>query len=331
MSLQANVDMARYSARELRDVVRMRRILHIRPYADSSYAVIVLYTNEPDIVDPDDGRRSRNGGGGGGGGGDAGITGGVYDYSFGFMIYDVAAGVVCQIIDNFVPPQTPIDALLFTNDVSLCVDHESNVFSMATGYYKKRLHNKDVRPRLLALHDRVVVYFDRCFLYALRLCDGVCIGHVNVHASIATVALCPDARTLVIGCRDGSLLSYVIIDESSENASNVLRRVYSRQSPLVAVAAGGDQHQTPRLGSAGGGVGGASTRSWDKVDFASAVNGPPYSRPPSAIISGPRDRDLLRKVTPVSRPKSCIGRDRPRSDTVLYRSAHYSSRACVVM
>ena len=84
---------------------------------------------------------------------------------------------------------------------------------MASGYYKKRLHNKDVRPRMLALNDRVLVYYDKCYLYTLRLCDGQCIGHVNVHAQISSIALCRDQRTVVVGCEDyDTLLQYHLND-----------------------------------------------------------------------------------------------------------------------
>ena len=299
VSLKANVDIQRYSARELRDIVCMRRILHIRPYADSSYTVIVLYTNEPDITDQDDGRKSRG-----------------YDYSFGFMIYDIAAGVVCQIIDNFVPPATPMNELLFTRDVRLCVDHESNVFDMGTGYFKKNVAltgKTAVRPRLMALNDQVLIYAERLHVWAVRIADGACIGHVHVHGHVSCVALCHDMRTIVVGCEDGSLVSYVLIDSQNEEPEKVLPDVISRMPKLV---------NAPRLTSA------SQVRSWDKVDFENAINGPPYSRPPSAIISGPNDRQLLKKVPPVSRSRP-RPKDRPVSDTALY--VHPNSRACVVM
>ena len=291
VSLQANVDICTYSAQQLRHIVQMRRILHIRPYANNSYTVIVIFTNEPDIIDSEDGRKSRG-----------------YDYSFGFMIFDVAAGVVCQVIENFLPPQTPMNEVLFTSDVSICIDNESNVFDMGTGYFVKQIHDKAVPPRKLALNGKVALYYNKCFLYAIRLFDGRCIGHVNVHGQISCMELCHDERTIILGCEDGSLVSYVLIDQAFDDLVDVLPKVLSRQSPLKTTQQS------------------ALVRSWDKVDFENAINGPPYSRPPSAIVTGPNDKELLRKVKPLVRPRS---RERPVSDTVLYSPTN--SKTCIVM
>lgn len=297
VSLKANVDMSTYSARELREVVQIRRILHIRPYANNSYTVIVIFTNEPDIRVPDDRRKSK----------------GFYDYSFSFMIFDVAAGVVCQVLDNFLSPKTPVDHIHFTKDVSLCIDNQSNIFDMATGFYVKCLNNapEDCRPRKLALRGKVALYYDKCYLFALRISDGECIGHVNVHGQITSLTLCHDERTIVLGCEDGSLVSYVLIDQKTDDPRQVLQNVLSRQSPLKT-----QQYN-------------ALVRSWDRVDFENAgMNGPPYSRPPSAIVYGPTDKDMLKKVKPLSRPMS---RERPVSDTVLYTCNSPVSKTCVVM
>ena len=61
-------------------------------------------------------------------------------------------------------------------------------------------------------------------------------------------------------------------------------------------------------------------RTWDKVDVANGVIAPPYSRPPSAAVGGPSDRELLTKVKPLSR-------SRPASDTAL----NGYSKACSIM
>ena len=300
VALQSNVDIARYTARDLHEITCMRRILHVRPYANSEYSVIVVYTNEPDIADDDDERKSRG-----------------YDFAFGLLIFDVAAGVAVQVIEDFVPPKTPIDQLIFNRDARFCIDHESNVFEMANGFYTRQLlRDSKVHPRLLALQDRVLVYFDKCYLFVIRVRDGKCIGNVNVHGQISAVGVAYDERTLVVGCEDGALLSYVIIEEAVENAEQVLESVYTRQAKLVSTRES---------------VKSARGRTWDKVDVKDMLNGPPYSRPPSAIISGPRDRDLLKRVTPITRPQSTSSAFRPRSSDPSLHIQRHTSRACSLM
>lgn len=213
-------------------------------------------------------------------------------------------------MDNFLSPQTPVDRILFTKDVSLCLDHESNVFDMATGYYMKRIHQTEgVVPRRLALGGSVALYYDKCHMYAIRVSDARVIGHVNVHGQISCLEIGKDERTVILGCEDGSLISYVLIDELIDTAEEVLPNMLSRQAPLQSF------------------INSTLVRSWDKVDFENALNGPPYSRPPSAVFNGPSNKDILKKVKPLTRPRS---RDRPRSDTTLYSSPN-TSRACIVM
>lgn len=282
IALKSNMAMSTFSANELQDVVRIRRILHIRPMPRNSYTIVVFYTNEPDITS---GRKREQG----------------YDHCHGFLIFDICSGVVCQVIDDFLAPSTPMDHVIFAKDVSLCLDDQSNIFDMGTGYYVKRLHNKDVRPQRLALNSKVAVYFNRSFIYAIRINDGVQIGSVDVHGTITCLEVCHDERTVVAGCKDGALVSYVIIDDQLDDVNTVLPKVGSRQSELL-------QQKDSSL-----------ARSWDKVDSTSL---PAYSRPPSTINIGPSDREMLQKVKPVPRI-------RPTSDTILYLNP--KSQVCNVM
>ena len=283
ISLKASMSMNSFSASDLRHIVRMRRILHIRPY-NNSYTVIALYTNETDLID---GEKRKKG----------------YDHCYGFMIFDVCSGVVCQVIDSFMAPSTPMDQVLFTRDVSHCIDNQSNVFDMANGYYVKNLQpeKEHIPPRCLALGGLVVLYFHGSMLYALRVADGKQVGVVDVHGTITCLGVCHDDRTIVAGCEDGSLVSYAIIDSLLENKNKILPNILSRQRDA--------EEESGRK----------SSRSWDKVETSST---PSYSRPPSALSLGPSDRELLKSVRPVPRV-------RPTSDTLLYLNT--KSKTCVVM
>ena len=282
ISLKANMAVSTFSVKDLCDTVSMQRILSVRPYGHNSYTVIVFYTDEPDLCE--DGKRPR-----------------AYVHCYGFMIFDVCSGVVCQVIEDLVAPQTPLEQLIFTHDVSLCIDPESHIFDMGNGFFLKRLTTTTMRPRRLALDGRVVLYAEGCVLLAVRLSDGRQVARVNLHGQVTTLEVCHDERTIMLGCADGSLLSYVLVDVAIEGAEPVLTAMPSRQNALAQT--------TSSLAS----------RSWDKVE-ADCV--PPYSRPPSAISLGPSDKRLLQQVKPVPRV-------RPTSETVLY--ANSRSKACSVM
>ena len=270
-----------WRASELRDRVRLRHILDVRPYARSPYIVIVLYTNERDPPAPASGGRPG------------------YTHCYDFMLFDVCSGVVCERVEALVPPDARLDAILFTSDVSLCIDEHSNVFDMRTGYYRSHIPGPaGVRPRCLALNDTVLLYHDRCFLYAVRMRDGRCTAQLHAHAGIACVRVAADGCTVVVGCEDGRLLSYVLVDSTRPDLRAVLAAIPSRQLP-------GEFAAPDRV------------RSWDKLD---SERRQPFSRPPSAIYSlTPTDRQLLGAMK--RRPRTAS----PAGDT---RDA---SRLCVVM
>ena len=283
IAMKSTMAMNCFSASDLRHIVRMRRILHIRPY-NNSYTVIALYTNE---TDPNEGHNRLKD----------------YEHCYGFMIFDICSGVVCQVINSFMAPTTPLSNIIFTKDVSLCIDNQSNVFDMANGYYLKNIQpdKEKVQPRCLALNGTVLLYYENEHLYTVRIADGKTIGSVNVHGTITCINVCHDERTVVVGCEDGSLVSYVLIDALLEDYTKLIGSIPSRQGQLIKPSSG------------------RSTRSWDKVENGSS---PAYSRPPSAYTIGPTDREMLKSVKPIER-------FRPTSDTLLYLNER--SKACAIM
>ena len=145
--------------------------------------------------------------------------------------------------------------------------------------------------------------YEGLHLYAIRVADCKVIGHVDCHTVITCLKLCRDQRTLVVGCEDGSLVSYVIVDPYLDYMPKILENIPSR---ILADA--------------------KSTKQclWDRAD---TMESPPYSRPPSAAVvnTGLSDRDILRKVRPVSRA-------RPDSSVRMSaRNTAIGSRACIVM
>lgn len=282
ISLKANMAVSTFSVKDLSETVSMERILSVRPYGNNSYTVIVFYTNESDLND--DATKSRK-----------------YIHCYGFMIFDVCSGVVCQVIEDLITPQTKLDHLIFNRDVSLCIDPQSHIYNMANGYFLKRLTEQDLRPRELALGGKAVLYAEGQRILVLRLSDGKELANVDVHSDISCIEVCHDERTLILGCSDGSILSYVLGDISQETPDEILSKIPSRQTAVT-------QNSST-----------AAPRSWDKVDSEFI---PAYSRPPSAMSIGPSDKHLLKKVKPVPRM-------RPSSETILY--ANPRSKVCSVM
>ena len=228
-----------------------------------------------------------------------------FDLQIGFFILDLRQGCITAM--NFLQPSPDVQfppQLIFSVDFRLCMDQASCLYNLAentavAGY----LGSPGTPPQCLALNGSAVVYYKGSVLYVLRVKDAALLARCEVHATICHITLCSDQRTLLVGCQDGTLASYVLVDPVSDrNPTKVVAGIKSRQ-----VGDGED-------------LDGRLSRSWDKVEVASA---PPYSRPPSAMSPGTKDRLILRQI-------KAVPRFRPKSDTMLYLNTK-KSQACSVM
>ena len=285
----ANLEtMNKYKTVDIQPHIKVTRILHTRAVPNNPYTVVVLYTNERDPVNRPPTADSQLG----------------YEHCYGFLIFDVCSGVVCQVIDTLLAPSTPIEHVLFTTNISVCVDDKSNIFDMGTGHYVKQLSTTQARPRKFALNGKALIYLDGQHIFVLRVSDGSEMARCDAHCEVTSVEVGRDDHTVVIGCEDGTILSYILIDMSQGNASQKVQSIASRQQPLKARV-----HEKSVL------------RSWDKV--GGEQSGPPYSRPPSALKMGPSDKQLLKNVKPAPRlfPTESEGS----------HSATVSSKVCAIM
>lgn len=228
---------------------------------------------------------------------------------FGFFILDVSTGTITAMCLDL-PPQprtgpTLSPSLIFSSDFQLCLDGNAFLFEIDQGcVFRGQLPLPGV-PEAFALGGAMVVYVaDEHQLVVVRVQDGCVLGRCEVHARICLLRLCSDERTLLVGCADGTLTSYVIVDPLVGGG------VRSSQGSLEGVAHRDvirDEEQKVIL-----------SRSWDKVEIKSY---PAYSRPPSALRPGSNDKEILQQIQPVPRV-------RPRSDSLLYLR---KSQVCSVM
>ncbi|XP_074641218.1 NACHT and WD repeat domain-containing protein 2-like [Tubulanus polymorphus] len=252
-------------------LVNFQRILHVRP-TNFAYIILIIYVSYPEddaIVREDSVQR-------------------------GLVLFDVNSKMVNHVCENFFGPTVPIDhRLLFSPDLTYCIDFQSNIFDVSSGYFLRQLNEDSAQPWALAVGGKVVVFVDGAELYALRLEDGKEIVRCNVQSNINSIKVGSDERTVVIGCADGRVQSYMVIDEMYENRSQLIRSIPTR-SPSSELK---------------------RTKSWDKIDDLTRCDTP-------SMRSGKTDKELLDEITP-------IPRFRPQSDTYLYLNP--KSQSCLIM
>ncbi len=100
VALTAGLPVSTYGIGVLSDNVKISRILQVRPIPSNPYNVLLLFTPEPD-------RTHQHGH--------------TYNHCYGLMIFDLCSGIICHVLENFISPVTPLDCVLFTDDVSVCL------------------------------------------------------------------------------------------------------------------------------------------------------------------------------------------------------------------
>ncbi|KAH9495509.1 hypothetical protein Btru_013100 [Bulinus truncatus] len=222
------------------------------------------------------------------------------DQAYGLFFLDVAKESLTLLCIPFPRPNFQVGShpLVFNSDCTFCIDEDANIFHTPSGKFICQLQTPEAAPpRAFALRSTVVVTYSGTMLYVTRIFDGATIGQCDVHSAICLVSVSSDDRTLMVGCSDGTVLSYTIIDPQRDNATLVLSTLPSRQ-------VGNLEMFEKRL-----------SRSWDKIDSDKC---PSYSRPPSAVTLSTNDKQLLSQVK--TRPQSAMA----PGDTV-------KSRMCSVM
>ncbi|XP_012941866.1 NACHT and WD repeat domain-containing protein 2 [Aplysia californica] len=212
----------------------------------------------------------------------------------GLFFLDLSTGSPLLLCIPFPRPSYGVGTspLVFSRDLTLCLDQSSNIFHVPSGEFIGQVPSPALPPRAMALDGRAVLYYSGSLLHAVRLSDGAVLASCEVHAPVCRLHVCEDEHTVLVGCHDGTVMSYTLVDPQHGNAAIVLSKVGSRK---VAYP---EEIFDRSL----------SRRSWDKSEPAGS-----YSRPPSAISPGPRDKILLRQVKAVPRKRFSVDTSSPQS------------------
>lgn len=282
-SLDDDYKVSYYTPESFQEAVNIKSITKVQPCSDASETVLVLYSTNSVIVDHNDNTSYKE------------------HEPMGLLILDVSTGAIITICEPFLCPGTPMEHVIFS-DTTFCMDGNYNIFDIRGCRYAGQLPDSGVPPTAIALFGGVVIYYKGSQIYVISIRTGKQIAKCEVHSSISNVTVCSDQRTLLIGCHDGTIVSYVLIDPENEEHGSAEDIVSSLGSRTIE----GFQQN------------GRTSRLWDKVENSTC---PTYSRPPSAMSHGPKEKILLKQVDPA--PKI-----RPNSDTLIYLNER--SKTCCV-
>ncbi|KAH3695860.1 NACHT and WD repeat domain-containing protein 2-like [Dreissena polymorpha] len=278
-SLNEDHKVSYYTPESFQEVVNIDTIKQVVPSTSGRDLVIVLFSTFPS---------------------DGPSNGHVQDEAsqLGLLVLDISSGAIITVCDHFMSPGTSMRSLVFS-DVNFCIDSEYNIFDIGNGRLAGQLENPGVPPSAIVLNGGAVVYFKGSHVSVISLRTGTHIAKCDVHSSISNITVCSDQRTLLVGCHDGTVVSYIVIDPDFDDVSDIVAGIGSRAISDVPTRV-------------------RSSRTWDKVDDSVCPN---YSRPPSALCTGPKEKVLLKQVQPA--PKV-----RPNSETLFYLNER--SKSCVV-
>ncbi|OWF48845.1 NACHT and WD repeat domain-containing protein 2-like [Mizuhopecten yessoensis] len=285
-AMEEDMRVSYFTPESFQGTANVSKIVDVKPCPKNPYTIAIMYESNRSLDINENA-----------------TTNGFPKMSHGLLILDICSGSMIAMCDPFMTNSVSIETgLVYSNDFQFCLDVNSSYFDISQCCYRGKLPNPGVRPSLTALNDSVVVYYNECVLYVVRVSDGKQIAKCNVHAKVCHLHLCKNDRTFIVGCSDGTIASYVLIDPDHEVPTDVIQTLRSRQIDLT------DD------------VDGRLSRSWDKIESGGHS---PQSRPTSGMIgAGPKDKILLKRVKPV--PKV-----RPNSDTFMYLNSN--SKSCSIM
>ena len=200
-------------------------ILQVRPCSQPNRSLVAaIFSCKEHQLSPDDDLSD----GGYASGGSGNVAAG---FPYGFFLLDAATGNLAQLCIPFPRPSLGVGSnpLIFSTDCTLCLDEQSNIFHIPSGDFIGQLPSPLNPPRAFALRNSVVLYQLGSTLLVMRVADGVPIAQCDVHSEICRLHVCPDDRTVLVGCEDGGVLSYTVIDPAWDIPSQVLSCLPSRE------------------------------------------------------------------------------------------------------
>lgn len=231
---------------------------------------------------------------------------------YGFVMVDLATGTILRYSDNFMPARTHLPSVYLTNDGSLCINATSGaVFEMRTGNHISSIRNQGSKLALLS-NGNVAAYYLGSELVVERVKGNQILGRCDVHVDICHIVASKDDRTLMVGCVDGTVLRYMLVDPDIKDVP-----ITGRQS-LVPID---DDNERPTTAS-----------KWDQTD---------PQRPTSRLgtsssirtVSLTSDRDTLRHIRPLYRSLTAAQTTRGGSKVInkITSTSYDRSSTCSIM
>ena len=235
--------------------------------------------------------------------------------AYGFACIDLAMGKVLRYSDNFMPPNTNLKSFYLTNDGSRCINSDLGmIFTMNNGQHMASIKNKGSKLALLS-NGQLVCYYQGPQLIVERIEDGKILAQCNVHVDICHIIASNDERTILIGCVDGTVLSFVVIDPERDDIRKIVSTIVSRQ-PLAQP--NNIEIERP-----------ATANTWDQADTERSI--PHQKTTIQKRHSSCRDRDVLKNIRPVYRSLTAVKTVRNNTDIQRISTAYDRSRACSIM
>jgi len=247
------------------------------------------------------------------------ISGCKQSSGYGFVSVDLAMGTILRYSDNFMPSTTDLNALYLTNDGSLCVNANLGmIFAMNSGKRVGTIGNRMSKLALLK-NGEVAAYYRGSHLIVERIEDNRILGECDVHVDICHIKASNDDKTIMIGCVDGTVLGYVIIDPEKDEINRLILAIASRQ------VVEDEPPETKEVVKARR----PHTATWDRTNSSAVTVRPLTAR--NQKFGSSSDREILTKIRPVYRTVSAVKTARNNSGVHRLTSSYEKSRTCSVM
>ena len=151
------------------------------------------------------------------------------------FLYDFKNDNVISRLDKFLLPSTVMDKIVLSSKRSYILDHSGHFISTIDNEVVSKLDLTDILPNCicLVLDGRYVAMLlsNRRDLVIVRGCDGVRKARIFLHGVADHLQVAQNDHTLLVGCRDGRVMSFSVILETADPMQEIINLLPSRNEP----------------------------------------------------------------------------------------------------
>ncbi|XP_064629347.1 NACHT and WD repeat domain-containing protein 2-like [Lineus longissimus] len=160
-----------------------------------------------------------------------GIIEGCLNEQMSAYIWNTAKDIIVHHIENFMEPSSDLKSISIAPSGEFAIDNNLKVFFIENGLSPLKISCSSFTGMAVIAKSKFIVFIckEGRSLRAVRIKDGNTVANLDLHATATCLDISNDDATVVIGCHDGRLQIFKLIDIEEETWKLNIKDIPSRQ------------------------------------------------------------------------------------------------------